>query len=1111
MTRKELPALGANIMRVVGSSTTCTPATVDSLKSYLMSIDTPAPPENVVAPSSRRSKPGSQSARAVSGMANKHKKKPEVAIRQSPQDENSVLQLQEKFTLATEVINATLKALTEAIKTPSAKKPDQRKPLVKSISGSNILKTSERSSPTPLQPVCVNVVSSLVEETCRSRRSSSAISTVHSMGLRSQAECARIAFSALRSILSRRVVGIKMPYLQLENGMSALVGKLMALGFDDLAIKELRVLKRRIDHSIDSLSINGDLKPHSLQKTLESKPSSTKDLALASLLYFENTNADGPLLALMIASQLQVLKLIASKPTDSEAEAAFKHILLNVPHSPVNLIKRQLDASPESRVRVTRQLELLAQSTLRLSSIRSASPDGKNAEANNDLFAHTAFKIQILVLEIRSIWREIACHRNDILTELVEPFALYISNFRRLSAMNPEDTYEIAKTAFTSLSTHAEFGTTIKYSTSGSRENPLLTVYQLLAELAQECYSYEEAIGWLERSTELLRSIPTSATRLCALLCRIASLQLRAFNKGTINRQLLSSLEEAVGSLRGDLRGESLELDDLLSVVATLRRLAFSVLQDHYKSSDKSKSEGSSEVVVQCSKLIILGVNFFIRLLGRSAGPKKTPKTGVRHEQRKSLVWNNAGPFFESVAAMARFSIATGLKDWERIDAGLQECFRLASALKDIEFIEVFDPTAQGLKELNLLSLSNAYWYHYQYLKQKGASSKEIQRSLQLSIEILKNRSCSEKLAGELPSKLEKYGLMCEASKKYVMAAKIFTEALQLQVDGGLSRLAAEAAASRPLIEIFGCKGSQHILGRLLIAYQRVVLEIDNQDSEIKLVFDCQNLPLSERGILLEQQLSAFASTLHVKSKVNTFSKALQDLVKTLLTVYTDSEFPIRRLRVSLQLLRIHFTHPTAVQPDMIEQILCSETSVLDSDCLSHDTGLSSFCSHLHNSRVLYSNMHIKNIDMEAVKRSLASWSRMLSDCSGLVSLQDWVDDTDHWILQLESFAEYLEAQGLELQRVTILHLLTVIQEIVTHTEPSAIASTYSTLGLQYARLGYSNQAGHALHKASKYLLGSENSGQVKLKWNLASAEYALGMSNIIQASVAPSPIEIRG
>ena len=1103
MTRKELPAVGANIMRVVESSATCTPATVDSLKSYLLSIDTPIPPQNAIGLESRCSKPRSQSARAVSGAARTQKKKPEGTIRQSPQDENNVLQLQEKFTLATEIINVTLKVLTEAIKTLPAKKPDQKKPSVKSISSSNVVKTSERGSPTPLQPICVNLVSNLSEETCHSRRSSSAVSTIQSMGLRSQAECARIAFSALRSIFSRKVVGIKMPYLQLENGMSALVGKLIALGLDDLAIKELRVLKRRIDHSIESLPENEDVERNSIQKTLESRSSSTKDMALANLLHFQNTNADGPLLALMIASQLQVLKLIASNPTYSEVEAAFKHIQLNVPHSPVNFIRRQMDTSPESRVKVTRQLELLAQSTVRLSSIRSASLGGKLSEANNDLFAHTAFKIEILVLEIRSIWREIACHRNDILAELIEPFVRCLSKFRRLSAMNSKDTYEAAKTALTSLSAHAEFGTSIKPSTSGSREHPLLTVYQLLADLAQECCSYDEAVKWLQCSMEVLGNSPTSATRLCTSFCQIASLRLRAFIKGATNEHLASSLEATIKSLRGDLRGEPPELDDLLSVVATLRRLAFSVLQDHYKSSNKSKSECFSEIVVQCSELIILGVNFLVRLLGRIAGPKKDPKTNFRHEQRKRLVWNNAGPFFESIAAMARFSIATGLEDWERIDAGLQECIRLASTLNVVEPNETSNPTTQGLKELNLVSLSNAYWYHYQYLKQKGASSKEIRRSLQLSIEILKSRSCSEKLVGDLPVKLEKYGSICRASKEYVMAANIYVEALQLQVDGGFLTQAAEAAASRPLVEIFSCKGSQHVLGRLLFAYQRTILEIDDQSLEINTVFDDQNLPPSERGILLEQQLGVFASNLHIKTKACTFSEALQCLVQTIFEVYTETEFPIRRLRIGLQLLRIHFTHPTAVQTNVIEQILCNETSVLNSNCLNHDTGLSSFSSHLLNSRVLYSNIHRESLDMEAIERSLASWSRMLRDCSSFISLQNRVDDIDHWILQLESFAEYLEAQGLELYRITVLHLLTNIQEIVTYTEPSTIASAYSALGLQYARLGYSNQAGHALHKASKYLLGSENSGQINLNWNLASAECALGMSNIIQASVA--------
>lgn len=1101
MTRKELPALGANLKRVVGSSTTCTPATVDSLKSYLLSADTFAPLKNGIVPVSSRPKAKGQQAQAISGAASKQKRRLEVTSRERSHDENSTVQFQEKYTLATEVVNATLKALTEAIKAPPAKKVDQTKSLVKSISSSNIINASEHRSSTPLQPICANLVSNLSEETSRSRRSSSAISPTHLVGLRSQAECARVAFAALRSILSQKIVGISMPYLQLENGMSALVGKLMALGFEDLAVKELRVLKRRIDHSIDCLSTNEDFESTLLLKTLKSKHTSMKELSRASLLFFPNTTAKGPLLALMVAFQLHVLKLIASRPTHTEVEAAFKHIQLSVPYSPVNLIQCQMDTSPESRVKVSRQLELLAQSTMRLCYVRSASSDEQIAATNNPLFAHTAFKIQILVLEIRYKWREIRCHQFDPLTEIVEPFARYLSNFRRLSEMDPEDTYETAKTAFTSLSAHAKVSEAIKSSTSESRENPLLAVYQSLANLAQECCSFDEAVQWLQCSTELLRNVLSSPTRLCTLTCRVASLRLRTFIKGETSEHLLSSLEDAIESLKGDLRGESLELEDLLSVVATLRRLAFSVLQDHYKSPDKCKAEDSFEAAVQCSKLIILGVNFLIRLLGSSSA-KKDFKASARYEQRKKLVWNNTGPFFESVAAMARFSIATGLEDWERLDAGLQECVRLASALGDLEFDDFSDSTAQGLKEFNLVSLSNAYWYHYQYLKQKGGSSKEIRRSLQLSIEILKNRPCSEKLAGDLPSKLEKFGSICEASKEFTMAASIYSEALQLQVDGGLLKLAAEAAATRPLVEVLGHNGSQYILGRILLAYQRVTLEMDNQISDNKYVYDVLNLSHSERGILLEQQLSVFTSALHIKSRLGRFTELLQSLIKVIFTVYTESEFPIRRLRVGLQLLRLHFTHPTVIQPEVIEQVLHSEPLILTSVCLGYDTGLSSFSSHLLDSWALYSYLYKASFDTDAMTKLLTSWSKLLRECNDFVLLQKRVDDISHWILQLESFAEYLDAHGLELQRVTVLHLLTDIQEVMTHVEPPAIASAYSALGLQYARLGYSNQAGQALQKASKYLLESEDFGQVKVKWNLASAEYALGMGNIIQASV---------
>lgn len=1091
MTRKELPAQAANIKRAVETSAACTSTTVESLKSYLKPIEASLPPEKNISTGVGRSGHKRPQSRAQG----KYERKAGAKSVEVPQVQPTFSQLQDRITLATEVVNVTLKSLTEAIRSPTSNETRLRKLSTKS--GASLANV--------LQPVCANVASKLPEEVRRPRCSTSAASGSLSQGLRAQAECGRVALSALRLIQTRRAMGRDLPYLQLEKGMSALIGKLIALGFDDLAMKELRILKTCLDRCIMPTSVEQEADLTADPKLPEEKQVSAKATTLAGLLQFQVPELDSQLLDLIVASQLQALKLIASKSNCSGVEAAVEHIRLAIPYSPANLIERMTDATTESRTKAARQLELLAQSIAALAAGRSASQDLSDPRSSRKISPHTNFTIQSLTLEVRRrLWR-ISGHRPDILKELAEPFSRILGDYHRLSELPPKQKYEPAITAFQSLFPPIETVECLPSPKSISRErsigHSLFAVYQTLSDLAQECGRYEAAVQWIQRSLKLSASRATSSPRICASLCRIANLRLRAFTRGTHEEQLLGSLAEAVHSLQGDIQGESVEFDDLLLALSSLRRQAFNAIQDHQKLPHK-KSAGASEILDKCSELIFVGVTFLKRYLGRDSTYEEDDIAVSRYDQRRKLVWNNAGAFFESIAAMARFGLMNPADEWGRLDAALQECNKLATMLVSSRPHRPSEYTDHGLKELSLVPLSNAYWYRYQSLKQKRAPDQDIQGALLISIEILRSRPYTERLAGLLPVKLERAGIVHEAARSFVEAARDYAEALRLQIEGGLLSLAADAAASRSVSEIFGEKGDQSLLGRLLLAYPRVALQANSQSPAVEPVFDSASLPPSHRGLLLEQQLAAVISIVRDQTMSSAIFEALQSLARAVLTVYTDSEFPIRRFRASTRLLQLYFTNSTALEPEIVEQILQSEIAISDPDHVGSDSGLHKFSAHLLNSRVLYMGLRGQILDLEALEGSLASWSTILSSCCDCTELQSRVDDISEWKLQLDSLAEYLEMQGLGLLRVPVLHILIMIHEITTCTQPSVVVSMYSALGSEYVRLGYASQAGHALHKASKYIVQSEISGQAILKWKLAYAEYALGLGNVIKASV---------
>lgn len=1099
MTRKELPAQAANIKRAVETSTACTSTTVESLKSYLRPIETSSPPEKSTSTGIGRSGQKRPLSRPQSIPTSKNGRKPGAKSAEVTQEQPTFPQLQDRATLATEVVNVTLKSLTEAIRSPVPKETRLRKLSTKA--GASLANA--------LQPVCANIASKLSEGARQPRCSLLAASGSLPQGLRAQAECARVALSALRSFQTHKAIGRDLPYLQLEKGMSALIGKFIALGFDDLAMKELRILKTRLDQSISPTSIEQEAELAVEPKLPEEKQVPAKGETLAGLLQFQVPELDSPLLELIITCQLQALKLIASKSNCGSVEAAVKHIWLAVPYSPANLIERMADASTENRTKAARQLELLAQSIAALSAGSPVSQAIPDPGSSRKISPHTNFSIQTLALEVRRRLWQFTGHRADILKDLAEPFSRILGSYHRLSELPPNQKYESAITAFQSLFPSIETAKCLTSPKSVSRElsrersheHSLHAVYQTLSDLAQECGKYETAVQWIQRSLKPPTSNTSSSPRICASLCRIANLRLRAFTRIRSDDQLLDSLTDAIYSLEGDIQGESRDLDDLLLALSSLRRQAFIVVQDHQKSPHK-KSTGASEIFEKCPELIFVGVKFLRRYLGRDSTHEEDDKAVTRQSHRRRLVWNNAGAFFETVAAMARLCLLNPADDWGKLDVSLEECNKLATTLVNSGPHRPSDYIDHGLKELSLVPLSNAYWYRYQYLKQKAAADQDIRRALFFSIEILKSRPCAERLAGLLPVKLERAGIVHEAARNFAEAAGDYAEALRLQIEGGFLSLAAAAAATRSVSEILSEKGDQSLLGRLLLAYPRVALQANSQSPVVEAVFDSPSLPSSHRGLLFEQQLTAIISIVRDQTMSGAICEVLQSLASTILTLYTDTEFPIRRLRAGTRLLQLYFTNSTALEPEIIEQILRSEIALSDANHVGSDSGLHKFSAHLLNSRVIYLGLRDKILDLKALEGSLTSWSRILRSCCDYTALQSQVDDISEWKLQLNSLAEYLEMQGLGLLRVPVLHILIMVNEIMTSTEPSTVVSLYSALASEYVRLGYASQAGHALHRASKYIVDSEISGQATLKWKLAYAEYALGLGNIIKAYV---------
>ena len=1096
MTRKELPAQAANIKRAVGSTATCTQATVDSLKSILLPERSSALLQQKPVTNARGTRIPPSIARTTKTQCNKAKQRPEVVILEVKDTKMDTILPQERFALATEVVNSILKALTDFIKKSHGKVHQKNQPgLPKSPSNVSLSNDSETGNHLPLQPLCINRLSNTPPERSRpSQCASSGIFSKETSGMVAQAECARVAFAALRLMNAQKDFGFEMPYLQLENGMSALIGKLIALGLDDLAVKELRILKKRLE-VLPKSGPKDDADPIRSRSLWSAEEQSAKKETLSGLLKFQNVAASGPVLALIVSLQLHILKLIASKGDPKVTEAAIEHLQLSVPYSPANLIQAQMDKQlSASQGKSANQLASLSQLLLSLCPSISSTEDEKASELQS-MSPSTALQFQLLAFEIRSIWWQLAVHRGDVTTEMLEPFVRCLACFRRRSTLGRAAKYSIIKAAFQSLCSYVDI---TKNSDNPLFNQSLTTIYQLLADLAQDSAKYDEALEWIRKSTNLLARNKAFQSRMCASSCRTAALQILACTNDSYEDYILFSLKEATKELEGDLPGSSADLDELLVTVASLRRAVFSVLHDTYKSPPPEK-KWPREVVSQCSKILVLGIRFLVRYVGKDPGYGGSEKSALRHLQRLKLAMEVSNPFIESIIALARFSVANSAEDWERIDGALQDCLRLALNLEVLETSHIQETHQVDRKSTVFVSLSNAYWYRYLHLKSMVVDSKILRRSLETSIGIIKKRSVPERVTAMLPMKLEKLGMVNELSRDFKRASDAYAEALHLQVEAGCLQIAAEAAATRPVSLVFETSSDQILLGRLLLAYARTTVKIDDEVPYTSLIFDNSTLPESERGVLLEQQLSAILSALRAQQTSPRLHIAVQRLISLLLTVYTKTQFPIRRFRVANQYFQLRSTYPTMLDGLLFDQLSREHLLPIESPSLALDVGLEQFIPHLVASRDISLTLCEDVPNVKIIETSLAEWSNLIQDSSDWSLLQTRVTNILNWLSQLELLAEYLEMQGADLLRLSVLNILANVLEAAISTSCHAFILKLSVLGLQYVRLGYPGRAGRVLQKAQKYIEMGGIPSEIRIQWHLAYAEYALDMGNIVR------------
>ncbi|KAI9763190.1 MAG: hypothetical protein M1840_000856 [Geoglossum simile] len=1070
-----LPAQAEAVRQGVSSASTCSSAMVSLLNGLL---NAKLPPATVEAIREPRGKPA-KTARPKTGTLKVASKAAKVTVLEIPDAQSAELSIRERFGLATEVVNATLRALTEAIKSPPYRKrqpaSNEGQSLSKSPSGRDAMPHSVSSN--PLQPRSRNQIANPQAKTSRLSRTSS---QVEPSGLLAIAECARLGFSCLRSLQAAKAVGTDIPPLQLENGMSALIGKLIALGFEDLAVKEIRILRRRLE----VYQGGGGYEPEG--GNTRQRDAKLEKETLASCLQFGNIDAGDTVLTLIVATQMQVMKLISSTKKPANIEAALPHLDLNSLYSPANLILK-ISGNASSAAKAARQLEVLSQIILSLCPSISASEDAQATNPKVYVSPPTTFQLQYLAFEVRLIWWKLSGHQGNLEKEILDPFGRCFGVFVRRAVLEPEEKYLTALTLFNNMVMRFE-NDGLPFSFDGAPTDasklPLVNIYKALGFLAQEALLTEDAVRWTKETLGLLYETSASDARRCSCLTRLATLMLRKAGSGPLNGEDFEILANSLEGLTGSLRGDSGELDELLTDVSALRRTAIGYLSRmKVESADK-------ELVETCKSLVFTCLHFFSRYLGNPPSTGSDAKSITKFGQRRNVVRKVALSTIDSVFSVLKTSVSANEICWSTMDATLQDCSVLASRL-DI-------PCGSDHEDIGstFVKISNIYWAYYLKKRKPSVDYFEAQllRCLRRSVEAIRHRSQAEKKMGLLAMKLERLGGIYQSQGRLEEARDALIDSIQIHIGNGTLKAVAGAAAKSPLSSVWNGEDDAAALGRVLVTLVKIWFRGQGPPCAGP-PFDDLVLPAEERAALLEWQLVATARMLDTND-VTLFCSAVREIGVALVGIY-GPDFPIRRARLSVLLLCLAANHPGLLASEFVDCLAGEAASTNFGLASGNDTALSQYQHHLKASISVCLAFRKEHLDVEKLRSAVSLWLGLTDSCDSWLAITEIIDSPDLFLSQLQATIDFFDMKGFGLYRIPALRLLVNVRELQEPVDFEALTKALSALGLQYLRLGYSGKAGLSLAKAQGYMEKVGGSSQAKLQWHLAYAEYLVELGNV--------------
>jgi separase len=1048
MALKTAPAdasLVDSVKEAVKSATSCTPSTVSSLQSLLRCTK---PVVEKGRPNNKTTKLSNATTASATGTVTRTKSTRQiaakVAVYQSSDDVKSddELSVQERLVLATEVFNAASKALSDVL-------ASQKSPL-KPLSPNQIVSTPTKS------------------KTNKTVRDSSA------EGVVSVSECASLALANLRTLKNDKTGANAYPNIQLEQGACVVAGRLISLGLNKLAFRELKGLKKRLQEFLQSKPTNSSKKaiPRSVGDAQREAPGTEQ---LTELLVFKNIGNAGPVLNVLVPFQSTVLKLVISEAKISTVEQICSVLTLSNSSSPANIILRSLEAGNLKEDKAALQLLSLSNSISSLSSLMQKSNGTNTSSAKRNAHSLSTLTLQLSSMEVRLIAWELSGHNIEQKREFWDPLLRSLEAFSKSGL-------KIQRSDFVTIYTTVQrLKSKMKKDNVEKRATPW-RISLALGRIAQDASCLEDALKLFSNAIDSAEVEQPLAINV--IQCRVAFIHLclcrnmQGYSLDVVSK----SISAAAAGLKSSNKGSAHDLEELVVESAKLKKLAMANVGEFISSNSKSNDDVIGSTVGF--------LHAFIRFLRRYIGRQALDEDGDKSQSQAMLCRMKTIILaaVDSAVALGKTSVLRQVPHWEHLQPILSDSRRLLGNLENLDDDSLDDETSWSTA---IVKLSNVYWSRYLKEKEAGQGYKELIPLLDQSASLLQTCPPAQRAAGFAALKFERLGHLYLEARMGAKSVACLERSTQEHIDSGVLQQHMEYLTGKPPLNPHDSQSPGFILGRVLSSYLKV--QVRRPENDQICVFDNKALSPEERGILFEWQMAILAESHSHEADTAPFREIFQTLVSEILCLYSAEHYPVRRLRVTRFVLRFILDHPNSVENVVTESLIRdAELNMYSHSTLEEDVELEPFLPHIQNSLTLAVSFHKGEPELDELRDIIASWASTMRKCRNPESFGSAVDDCDHWIAQVKALSDYLDARGYWKLYLATSEIILHVLELQPILDESSILMTLSRCALQYCRRGDCKTSIELLDRAQKYIDSHRVSIYASVSYHLARSEYYL-------------------